>query len=320
MRLAIITDTHIGLTTSNIGPDAPYYRIGPTAITRIAQFLRICKNLNIDNWVHLGDLINTGGSGTDRIDLFKAEVDSAGLQPTFNADGYYAFGNHEQSSFVGDDAAEEFWTAIGVTYHGIAPTATKFWINAAGQAAWHMDKDNFRLVGLATGLTGGGNFDDGAYGSVATDNQDDWVNEVGGPLDTALPIIVFTHAQMTTINNIGAEEWDNGDETAHAVLRTAFENKGSIKAVFAGHHHRGTTFNIPLLADVVNGIPYFGLVGSIRGRNTSDITANAFYIFDITSAGVQAIWTFQRDLFGRQRNSMGVIPDDKAFGRDRYTF
>ena len=80
-----------------------------------------------------------------------------------------------------------------------------------------------------------------------------WVNEV---TDVNMPVIIFTHDRMS-------------DEMLDVV-----SNIPNVVATFKGHDHDGTY-------EVYNGLPIFGLRGSVMGEDENDYTSNAYYLVEV---------------------------------------
>lgn len=336
-RLAIIGGIHEGLTARNGVPDAPFYRIGPTAERRLIQFLRVCKRYKPNAWSLLGDNIHSVADDPDiRVTAIKDTLLSEGLSTVFNVDGFWIAGNHEFGNYdnhLGSPAdhgtiLHDFWADVSLAYHGV--TGTHFWPDSTEKAGWWEDHDGFRLVGLATGESAA-NWDDGSFGCDAGNNQLDWLRSsagadpTDGPLDTTNPIIIFAHPWLTS-TYVGAESTAVSQVTDAnlALVRAEFEsppNTGNVITVFSVHHHEGgVAYPERGIAEIINGIPYFGLEGSIKGRHAYDDASNHFYIFDFETDGKISYKKFGVADMGRERSSVGIIGHGLDFRRGRSDF
>lgn len=309
IRVAVIGDIHYGATDRQVTVDKPFRQIGSTASTRCRQFLNTAKRYQPDAYVFLGDLVDgvTAADPAAQITIFKADVAACGLTTIANTKFFFVSGNHEGFAWGSyDTGPHDFFTEIGTAHHGMGPA---WWFGAANKTAWFKDVGGFRLMGLATSLdpTAGGNFEDAAYGSGAT-NQQEWMNT---NLNTVLPVIVFSHAHLTTASGV-AYAYDS-DETGNAKARTEIEANGNVIAVFSGHYHKGLKWKTRNMVHVVNGIPYYGLRGSLLGDHLADFTSNTFYIFDIRTTGAVKCREFQmiKNRFGRYRYSIGIIEENR---------
>lgn len=320
LRIAYSTDYHYTEeANAEVGLDSPWFRIYSTASSRTREFFRLTKPFNPDIYLFDGDLINSGAADPPaQMTQFKADVDAEGIDLSNN--GYFLCGNHDYVAY-GNDVDEFFSgsTGIGTNYRA---AGAGWWPNAmTNQCAWYDDVGGFRLIGLATAINAGGNFDDEAYGSAIGDNQRDWLNEGGGPLDTSNPIVVFSHAHLTVTTGRAFAYNNEDDGTILTGLRADFTTAG-VKAVICGHYHKGLIEVTGANYEIINNVRYYGLRGSVIGRHLTDIS-NFFYVIDIDSTlGVTVVRYFRYTVSTRGRTdpyNIGKLLGKTVRGRGRYS-
>lgn len=321
MKLAVITDPHYSDTATPGGGqsmDLPFKRVLSSASARVREFFAVTKRYNPDKYLFLGDLLDIGYTDEAAVAaIHKADVVASGVNYGDSGDILYICGDVDVAFL----APQGFYREASIITLQPSLTSGNWWYGSGElqRCAWFTDAGGFRIVGLA--FTSATAFDDSKWGSALGDNQLDWLGEAGGPLDTVNPVIMLSHSHLTTaLSGIYPNAYMN-NATLVAAIQTLLEAQGNVKAVLTGHYHKGTKVVQGSMVDIVNGIPYYGLRGSVLGRHTEDYTSNAFYLFDIDATkGVQRITQFVRDQFGRIRTSIGTFSSDKQFGRDRYSF
>lgn len=293
----ILPDLHKGDAADGSGfkvGDGSGRRIYSTADERFDEFLLTVNRWGTDFNIQLGDFVDSGDS--DGKNTFDALVTKFANNSV--ADAWNTVGNHEITGTMN----ETEWRNYVVTEHAAnSVTIENLWQAAATYTAYTFDTNGFRFIVLNT--QAGVKWDDDPVGRT---DELSWLEDTA--LDSALPIIVFGHTPF---------ESTNPGRLSDAALCTNIHNllvtKGTIKAVIQAHLHKGWS------KVVSDGIPYYGLEGSLLGDHLGDYSANRFYICEANTNGTIKFWEYERNsLSGRLKCNFSSLPFGLGRARSRY--
>ena len=296
-RFGLITDLHFGDTADGAGisqGDGGGERIYSTAAKRLAEFRKETLKRNVDFRISLGDAVDGGDS--DYVTTFGTTA--AGFVKDFGdptaegIDHWHAKGNHEDANMT----TTEWKGAVAPTQNANSVSPDNLWSGSKVYSAYTFEIGGIRFV------------------VVNSQAGDDWDNDPGGAdhltwledsLSQAIPNIVFVHQYVRFDGSFGSlsEALCTAIQGVFATHNATYAN-GQILAVLQSHRHTGylQRSGQPIIEA---GIPHYGLRCSVLGRNISDLTANAFYIFDVSTTGV-ICRPYSLPHFGRARHTFGL--------------
>jgi hypothetical protein len=285
MKLGIITDTHVDTTKPTPGSvptiDRPGFRLPGWQENSLPQWISDCNSNSVDVAVNIGDIINGGAAGAGgarslNYQLYVDYIDGTETGTALTAEILHAYGHWDlggDSSYDAADYAQIFDNAdgIGSILPSVLTVENQWWPAVAADdtaMSYTVDTGGFRLVFLTGILAAVDMTTSGETGAGPdTKTQQEWLDDVA--LNTALPVIVFTHIPLRT---------DNGTPLGGAAAAITSLEALSIKPiVFQGHVH----INNDVITE--DGVRYFGCRGNLWGRTDDDITRSAHSIVEITT-------------------------------------
>lgn len=299
-RFMAITDLHNNLEDADelwATKGESHYRLYSTAQNRLKQFGDAWQLYSPHFGVNLGD-VGDGNDSAYTTTMAAHVADVGNYIPSPDADYYHTIGNHDYNNY---GSAHDFSVAVDSINGDRALVWPVAETNKVSYIAERADLSDFRLVFLTwcIGL-GGTDFDASAHGST-TESQYQWLTKSSGALDTPKKVIVFAHGHLTTSAPLVYAY--HGNSTIVGTLQDAFEAAGNVVAVITGHYHKGGRSIDESLFEVVNGIPYFRLKGSVIANGLGDYSHNAFYLFRVDSSGDINVTEFGRRTIGRGRGN-----------------
>jgi hypothetical protein len=297
VEFGLIADIHFSDQADELlGGD---YRMYSTASARFAAAIATWNAASVAFSVNLGDVV--AQSTTDPCTYYGTFATAAG---TLSADHYVAIGNHDDNANNEADYFNETW---GIPTVLPAYPAANTWYSGSADPcqpwAYTAVDSGIRLVAIANVGVAGVQFSD-------TDNdggvdQKAWLTDNG--LDTALPVVVISHANprgITAFTDVVTDPCVVGAD-------------GLVVAVFAGHDH--TTEQVV----ESTSIPYIDMGASVTadGLTGDDAARNLYYIVEVSTnlyLGVDQRRAYiEITPYGRGGEQMGkhvTIPSDgRAF-------
>lgn len=286
VKIGIITDLHkdksdplVEQSFWEVPQGDDQYRQYSTADARYTAALAVFESESVDIVINPGDLLTAGtstGGWPEAMDDLMAIRDAT--TRTF-AD---TLGNHERAL---DAAAQfsytDFWAKIDGS--NLPVVRENVWEADSDELAYTFEINGIRFIILnANAVVQGGN----TIGSSVS--QQTWLTDVA--LNTTLPCVVLVHTLLTE-NALYAYANEKNPATVRGLLEAT---SGQVQAVISGHFHRNTIagYGSEAVMEIINGIPYFNLRGSVLGAedgdssDTATTADSAFYTMTIVPEAV----------------------------------
>ncbi len=228
---------------------------------RIEAMLTTANDLNtggtpISLVIQTGDFTDSGNT-----DATQTLIDGVAVVNAGDWAGPYldTIGNHEQTSFTGNWAANYFANLLGRTANDHEWTDNDDESDGVAGKAYSVDIDGFHIIVLYAQFST----------HTMTTGQKDWL--AADLVAHAMPTIVFSHAWISgQFPAPSTSDWVNisNDGEVRAILETAT----TVRAVFQGQFHQA---HAPVL---INDIWYFHSWGSVHAPEVGD---NAYSLVKI---------------------------------------
>ena len=247
MRLAIISDTHLGNAAPCKGINRKLSGRAPELLERTVRVLN--EEIHPDAVIQLGDLIEGGDAVEDRASFRRA----LGILSQLKSPLLHVAGNHDQEHLDNGELSE----LLG------------------GRLYYSMDIAGFHLIVLFARFI--------THSEIHVDREQiEWLKQ--DLASASKPVIVFSHYAILDQDLKGNFWWEDYPKACfiheRCLLRDIFESCGRVKAVFCGHIHWNR-------AQAHRGIAYVTIQSLVENLDNRGLCSETFAVCDFSEKGIE---------------------------------